>query len=220
MAIINWCNNNPGFTSAALAVASVLVSLYALFTSMRLQKKIHNRDVKMAFQNKVLEIYNIFNECLRILDNEDVLLISKAGCWEKFIEYKTKVIEHRKIIKRTLDEVHLIFVNDQPLKCMLVEMFCDFMPLSERHIELIQQAQNRTPEVIKTISKVYPEIQIDSLSDLQKIYTHPQAFILFEALSTTPESKKFDADLKMFYKKFSVENFDKRFEKHLLLEKL
>lgn len=41
---IHWCNYNQGFLSALLSVVTVAVSLYALFISTRLQKKLHKKS--------------------------------------------------------------------------------------------------------------------------------------------------------------------------------
>jgi len=220
MTIINWCNDNQGFASAVLACISVVVSLYALFTSTRVQKKIHNRDVKLTLQQKVLEIYNAFNDSLRIMKFYDSLLILKGGCLDKIVEQKNKVLEHRIVIRRTLDEAHLFFVDDEPLRCMLCELVNDFMSLGERFIELTQQAQNRSKEVLIKVLNAFPELDPKNPNDIAKIFMHPQATKMFETLNTTPETQQFDEDLKTFHDKFSIENFDKRFEKYLIRGKL
>jgi len=244
--MIDWCNNNLGFTSAALALTALLVSVCAIVisillqrwvhnnsmrlqteihtNSMRLQTEIHNRDVKLALNKKILEIYNAFSDCYRLLNNTDnILLYAKCGFTSKIQELIIKVVEHRVTTRRLLDEASLL-MNDEPLEKLLFEMWGDFNLLSKNCISLVGKSKLRSKETLLTIVKEFPDLNLMELCDANEvvstIMSHPQAFERFNELHTTLESKKFDDDLKTYCEKFTYEKFDKLFHKHLICTKL
>ena len=218
--MIEWCNTNQGFLSALLAIATLVVSLYAIFTSTRLQKKIHNRDVKLTLQQKVLEIYNAYGDCFRLMKSDDNILSAKIGLVVKSVEQIDKIFEHRSIIGRVLNEANLLIIDDKPLKKLLFELYTDFMSLSECYIDLTQKEKYLATEAFVKIDKAFPELELHDLRDIDKVLAHPQAIVMFAAICTTPETEKFYSDLSTYRDKFSYENFDKLFENYLIRSKL
>ncbi|MCL1919953.1 MAG: hypothetical protein FWG50_02575 [Kiritimatiellaeota bacterium] len=221
--------------SAVLALSAVFVSVCAIRISIwsqgkfhrlstQLQKDIHNRDVKLALHQKVLEIYNTACDCVRLLDSDDTILFAKLGWYfsSRHIEHKlNKIIEHRDIIERLLNEAYLLFASDEPLKKCFLEIRNDYLSLSARYIDLTQKARAFSSKAITIISKEFPELGIQSLYDLDKIINHQQACQRFDELLATDELKKFfEEDLRIYKGKFSFETFDNLFKKHLILDTL
>ena len=240
--IINWCNTNQGFTSAALALTALFVSVCAIIisvwlqkkihstsirlqrkfhnTSTLLQRKIHNRDVKLSLQQKVLEIYNAYCDCYRLLMPYDIILGAKVGLILEFNEHNVKILNHRVVIERVLNEAHLFFINDEPMKKLLCELLKDFMLLSECYLDLVQKAKHLSVEAFDKVNKTFPELELKGLYELDKILTHQQAFKMFEVMCTTPEVEKYENDVYIYRNKFKYENFDKLFEKYLIRSEL
>ena len=128
----------------------------------------------------------------------------------------SKIIEHRTIMERLLDEAHLLFTDDKPLINCLHEIRNDYLSLSEKFIDLTQKACSFSPKALAILSAEFPELQIQGRYNLDKILNHPLACKRFDELFATLEYPEFTHNLKMYKRKFSYENFDTLFKKHLI----
>lgn len=229
--MIDWCNANQGFTSAVLALFALLVSLGALIISKRTQEKIlrlsmqqqkdiHNRDVKLTLQQKVLEIYNAFCDCQRLLQFDDTVLGMKIGLLLKPRETITQILDHRTIVIRAFDEANLFFKGDKPLQNYLLELLKDYLSLSAWYCDLLPKDESLFVEAICKINTEFPELKLRSLHEINKILAYPQARMRLEAMLLTPELERFDNAIKIYGDKFSYEKFDKLFEKYLIRDEL
>jgi len=225
--MINWCNANQGFTSAFLAISALFVSVCAIAIatwlqwkihrlSTQLQKNVHNRDMKLALQQKILEIYNVFVDCQRLLQFDDTVLGMRIGLLLKPKERMTQILDHRAIVIRAFDEANLFFKDDKPLQNYLLELLKDYLSLSAWYCNLLPLDESLLVEAMCKINTDFPELKLKSLREINKILAYPQARMRFEAILLTPELEEFNNAIKIYVDKFSYEKFDKFFEKYLI----
>lgn len=215
--IFSWCNNNQGFLSGVLALTTLFVTAYAIFKSSRLQKEIHNRDVQLTFHEKAFEIYSVYCECARLMLFDEYILHIKLGYYSKLLMPIENMLKQREIIRRICDEAALIFDGDEKLIELLRELKNEFLSLSERFIELSQNARDLSDKAIIAVRAAYPDLEP---VDMSKILNHTQACELFNSMYTTPEVAQWEKDVNIYVEKISYDNFDTFFKKYLILKQL
>jgi DNA-binding MarR family transcriptional regulator len=206
--------------SAIGTVAAALVAAYALFTSTRLQKKIHNRDVKLTLQQKVLDIYNAYCDCCTLLNFEEMLLSARMRQTSMPVVQIHKILEHRNVIERVRNESNLLFRDDEQLKNRLSELCEGFISLSERYVNLTEKGKKMANKAFAEINRILPELELNGPHEFDKILANPQALAIFNRICTVPEVEKFNNDVRTYRNKFTYDNIDELFEKHLILVKL
>ena len=214
---IKWCNENQGFISAILALATLFISAYAIYKSTQLQKKIHNRDVQLAYQDKIWEIYIAYCKCGRVLIFDEYLLKIKMGFYSEYLMPIEDMLKQQSSISRIFDEANLIFDGDKELIDLLKELKEDFLLLSDRFIELCRKSTNCSLKAIAEVRKAFPELEP---FDFSKMLDHPEACVMYSLKCSTDETIQWEKDTKTYLQKFSYEKFDLKFKKYLIIKKL
>lgn len=211
-------------SNAIATVTNVLLSSLLIFFTVRISKKsckqekeIHNRNVLIAREQRMFNIYHVFANCGRVLKTDEITELAKLNILIDTKEFVKEIMKCRNEVTKALDEARLICGE-----CKLVKVLENarnkFFKLSEIEISLLREQSQLMLIAIPTIEKEFPEIYPLTI---QNILSNSQASQRINQLTTTPKTKEYDAGVEDYWKNvLSYENFDKYFEPFLVREEI
>lgn len=211
-------------SNAIATITNILLSSLLIFFTVRISKKsckqekeIHNRNVLIAREQRMFNIYHVFANCGRVLKTDEITELAKLNILIDTKEFVKEIMKCRNEVTKALDEARLICGE-----CKLVKVLENarnkFFKLSEIEISLLREQSQLMLIAISTIAKEFPEIYPLTI---QNILSNSQASQRINQLMTTPKIEEYDAGVEDYWKNIlSYENFDKYFEPFLVRDQI
>lgn len=212
-----------GSNAAATISSTILSGLLMFFTvrtsrqSRKQQKEIHNRDVLIAREQRMLNIHHIFTDCCRTLKLNEFYDLVRLNIEPDAKKIVNKIIEYRSTICKALDEARLI-CGDCLLLKVLENVWKEFSALSCEEMDLFIYQSQVLQRALLQIKQEFPGVDVFPITN---ILNNAEASKRFSQLILNPKIEEYDAKVQAFWSQtLSYENFDKYFEPFLVRKKL
>lgn len=205
----------PILLSALLIIQNFIIDL----RNKKLQKEIHNRDIRLRRHDDILSIYSIYYDVMSLLYTSNFVFEVKQGNVNYVMNYYNNLFLMKNNILRKLDIANLLFRHsDSELFEVIETRFKLAVEIINKYLAYINgNFVNTATDSWNKICKLQP-----LLSPYNYLLLHQNQSILndFLKMCETDETKELDKLLEQYNEQHSYEKFDIYFEKYLGMEEL
>lgn len=185
----------------------------------KLQKEIHNRDVRLRQHDDILSIYSVYYEFMDLMYTSNFAFEVKQGNVNFVMNFRNTLIQMRTIIFKKLDLAALLFKrSDNKLFTLIEERYKLSIEIIDKYMKYINGDFN------SVASQAWNKICIINPNIIQGNYflLHQNQEISndFLKMCETNETKELDDLLTKHRDLHTYENYDIYFEKYLGIEEL
>lgn len=205
----------PILLSALLIIQNFIIDS----RNKKLQKEIHNRDIRLRRHDDILSIYSIYYDVMSLLYTSNFVFEVKQGNVNYVMNYYNNLFLMKNNILRKLDIANLLFRHsDSELFEVIETRFKLAVEIINKYLAYINgNFVNTATDSWNKICKLQP-----LLSPYNYLLLHQNQSILndFLKMCETDETKELDKLLEQYNEQHSYEKFDIYFEKYLGMEEL
>ena len=205
----------PIVLSALLIVQNFIIN----YRNKKLQKEIHNRDIRLRKHDDILNIYYTFYEFTDLLYTSNFIYEVKQGNISYVMNYRNNLMIIRYNLLKKLDLAALLFKrNDNEFYVIIEERIKLSIEIIDKYLGYIQgNFYNVATQAWEKVIRINNAIQMYNYNSL---YMYEDNLIDFLKMCETPETKELDTLLYKHKEMHKYENFDIYFEKYLGMEEL
>lgn len=205
----------PILLSALLIIQNFIIDS----RNKKLQKEIHNRDIKLRKHDDILSIYSVYYEVMDLLYSSNFVFEVKQGNINYVMNCRYNLVSLRSNIIRKLDLATLLLKrSDNELFKIVETRFKLAIEIIDKYLYYINgNFVNTATNSWNKICTLNPTILRYNYWTLQQNQDNLNDFL---KMCETDETKELDKLLEQYNEQHSYEKFDIYFEKYLGMEEL
>ena len=211
-----WITAISFLTSIILTFIAICLSYHISKQNKKLQKEIHNRDIRIQYMNNALSIYNDFIESIEVINKKNTVSYIFSNEHSSFA-WSNDLYNGTLKIHKACNRANILFNDSNFIKylSMICNSYNDIVILvnqyivSGSHLQIIQNARQNTYTKFGILPKDYYHITI-----------HMEANRYLISQCENEVTRNIESKINIFLNLVNSDEFHNAFKKYIVLSEI